>query len=343
MELNARKREILAAIIKTYMETGEPVGSKLLCGILGNRLSSATLRNEMSDLCALGYLEQPHTSAGRAPTKEGYRFYLKNLMPATPPDRKTVQQIDRLLDKIPTEPEHVLSAAADRLSDFTGLPAVAALLPSEEAKILTARILPTGREGRFLVVVMTSDGQHGVRMVETIWPPGAAEVERLNRILADSLIGRPVGVLTPLMQQHIIAADGNGLLFAPLLSAVFELALDLVRARCGGGGAARVYDYPELCSRARGLLELLSDSDRMTDLLAGSTAPVSVLFGEESGVDALRPAVLVIAGFRLGNARIGRMGVVGPTRMNYSYLVPSIEYFAKGLGTRLSSAWKTEA
>ena len=343
MELNARKREILAAVIKTYMETGEPVGSKLLCDILGNRLSSATLRNEMSDLCALGYLEQPHTSAGRAPTKEGYRFYLTKLMPATPPDRKTVQQIDRLLSGMPAEPERALAAAAGRLSSFTGLPAVTALLSNEEASIITARILPTGKPGRFLAVVMTSDGRHGVRAVETIWPPGVEETEKIDRLLAAKLIGRSVNELTPLLLQHMIAAEADGLLYAPLISAVFELAEELTRARCGRGGSTRVYDYPELAGGARGLLELMNDSGRMIDLLSGSTAPVSVLFGEESGVDALRPAVLVVAGFRLGGARIGRLGVIGPTRMNYSYLVPSIEYFAKELGTKLSSAWKTEA
>lgn len=335
MDLNARKREILAAVIKTYMETGEPVGSKVLSHILGNRLSSATLRNEMSELCDLGFLEQPHTSAGRAPTKEGYRFYIKKLMPAISPDRETTRQLDARILNLPEEPDLLLSAASAELSDFTGLPALSAVLENKQAALTQAGLIPTDPTS-FLLTAMTSDGIHGSRICKTIWPLSEEQTALFRKIVQDQLFGCPVSELSPTVLQGLIAsASDDGLVLAPLFITLFELAEHLTNAAFSVHGAENLYDFSELYMSARQILSLISHRDSLIALLGSAAAPVSVVFGEDCGIDALKPSGMVIASYHIGNSKIGRIGVIGPTRMNYSYLVPSIEYFAKGVEEKL--------
>lgn len=342
MDLNIRKREILAAIIKTYMETGEPVGSKMLCNILGNRLSPATLRNEMSELCELGFLEQPHTSAGRAPTNEGYRFYITKLMPAAAPDRSTKQRIDSLLEKLPSDTGRLIPAVGEALSDFTGLPAMSATVANRFATIYVSRLIPISRR-RFLLVLMTSDGNHGTNACRTIWDLSEDEIKLFERVVNEKVIGYSLAEFTPALLQGLITAAGSsGLVLAPVFTGLFDLAEQLTEPKLSVNGAANLYGFTELHENARQLVELISRRNALVSLLGQSSAPVSVVFGEDSGIEALKSSGLVIAGYKIGGNHIGRIGVIGPTRMNYSYLVPSIEYFAEGISKKLSAACELE-
>ena len=135
MELTPRKQAVLKAIVKAYIETGEPIGSKNLMALIPNAPSSATLRNEMSELCELGLLHQPHTSAGRIPTVGGYRLYVKNLMNGEELPIATQQFIDKELESLSCEPEGIPAAAAQLLSKITGLPALACLMTEGSPRI----------------------------------------------------------------------------------------------------------------------------------------------------------------------------------------------------------------
>lgn len=342
MELSRRKQEILGAVIKTYIETGEPVGSKMLATLLDTNLSSATLRNEMSDLCEMGYLKQPHTSAGRTPTGAGIRFYLSRLMPALPPDAQMRRSMDRVIAKLPSDTEALIPAAAQALSDLTGLPTVSAVVAHPNAVILAASAARIGGNA-LLVSVLTSGGMSGSRICKTIWPLTDEQIIRFNRIAEEIVKGKPLDAFTAAVRQTIsIAAGADGLLLSPVLNCLFELATDLTRARLSVKGAANLYGYSEIMNDIAGLLELTSKQDALIGLLGKTGAPVSVILGEDSGIPALRSSSIVLAGYPICGSRIGRIGVIGPIRLNYPRLIPGIEYFSAGLAKKLSAVFESE-
>lgn len=342
MELSLRKQQILAAVIKTYIETGEPVGSKNLAALLGTTLSSATLRNEMSDLCEMGYLKQPHTSAGRTPTSNGIRFYLTKLMPARPLDMDLRRQFDRIIDRLPDDPESLIPAAAQGLSELTGLPTLSAIVAHQNAQVLAASAARI-RGNSLLVSVLTSGGLSGSRICRTLLPLSDEQILQFNRTVEAYIKGKPLDAFTAAERQTIsIAAGADGLLLSPVLNCMFELANDLTKARLSVKGASKLYGFSERTDNIAGLLELTAKPDPLINLLGKTAAPVSVILGEDSGIPALRSSGIVLAGYPIGGNRIGRIGVIGPIRLNYPRLIPGIEYYSAGLAKKLSAVFESE-
>ena len=153
MELSERRKAILEAIIKSYISSGEPIGSKMLCEILENAPSSATLRNEMNALCDLGLLSQPHTSAGRIPTNDGYRLYINTLMDKGEIGDSTKEVIDENLNFSNCDPEKLPEKAAATLSLITGLPAFSAKLSDNNCFVKRTELLPMGNNSTMLIVI----------------------------------------------------------------------------------------------------------------------------------------------------------------------------------------------
>lgn len=342
MELSRRKREILGAIINTYIETGEPVGSKMLATLLNTGLSSATLRNEMSELCEMGYLKQPHTSAGRTPTGDGIRFYLSKLMPALPPTPQMQRSMDRTVEQLPCNTELLIPAAAQALSELTGLPTVSAVVAHPNAQILAASVARIG-SNTLLLSVLTSGGISGSRICKTVWPLTDEQIFRFNRIVEEEIKGKPLDAFTAVSMQTIsIAAGADGLLLSPVLGCLFELATELTRARLSVRGAENLYGYSEFMQDIAELLRLSGKQDALIGLLGKTDTPVSVILGEDSGIPALRASSIVLAGYPICGSRIGRIGVIGPIRLNYPQLIPGIEYFSAALAKKLSAVFESE-
>ena len=208
MELSPRKKQILAAIVKTYIETGEPVGSKALSQVLDLGLSPATLRNEMSDLCELGYLEQPHTSAGRIPTSAGYRLYIKQLMTPAQPDEETKAAIDDALESTVSDPERMVGTAGQVLADLTGLPALSATVANETAAVKRVEVIPMGRRS-VLLVLITSDGAARSRLCRTDYPLSPGLLERFARLAAAEIEGAELSAFQPALLQTLVAGAGE--------------------------------------------------------------------------------------------------------------------------------------
>ena len=158
MELSPRKQAVLAAVTKAYIKTGEPVGSKALTALLKNAPSAATLRNEMSELCDMGLLAQPHTSAGRIPTSSGFKLYVNSLMTPEKLSDGMKRQIDSSLDGLHCAPEKIPEAAGKLLSDLTGLPAVVCFETDGSPKIKSAELFPVSR-GSVMLLIVTADGR----------------------------------------------------------------------------------------------------------------------------------------------------------------------------------------
>ncbi len=339
MELNARKKAILSAIVRTYIETGEPIGSKALCSILGLGLSSATLRNEMSELGELGYLEQPHTSAGRVPTSKGYRLYVEDVMRNETVSPEMRQAIDAVLSHLTGDPEQIPAEAGERLSELTGLPVLSATVASEEATVHRVEILPMGKRTA-LLVLLTSDQTARSRLCRTAVNLSDALLDRFRRLCDDRVVGTPLCDLTASCLQSLVASASGSLELLPLLTCLFDMAAELSRARLSFRGESNLFSFYKQDDEVRRLLELIARRDAILSLLSELNRPVGVIFGDDTSYDALKPSSLVVASYRSGDKTIGRIGVLGPVRMSYNNLIPGVAYYAQKLSQLMSNALK---
>lgn len=337
MELTPRKKIILSEIVKAHIALGEPVGSKFLSQTTNLGLSSATLRNEMSELCEMGFLEQPHTSAGRIPTAAGYRLYVTGLLNNSQPSAPIKNSIDQMIENVSKDPENITALAGQALSNLTGLTAVSLLAPEKGAYVKRVELLPMGKRTALLVLV-TSDGVARSRICRTNELLTSSAIEVFDRIAACDIVGNSLYGFNGVLLQSIIAkADDFGLALMPLFSILFEMIDTVCRYELDLKGESNIYAHYNKESDARKIVDFISRRDAILSILSEIPDPVSVVFGDDCGIDDLKPSSMVVAKFG-GENRIGRIGVVGPKRMDYEDIIPSISYFAKQLGKVLEQS-----
>ena len=346
MQLDFRKCRILAAIVETYIETGEPVGSKALADMLGNCVSSATIRNDMAALTADGYLEQPHTSAGRLPTPKALRLYVSELM-----DRRDLTLQDRVdihtaLGAVSGDAGRLLEDACRVLADLTGL-AVMASHPNQAGGQIS-RIEVIQMSPRNMAVMLVQDnGFIRTRMCRCQRDIPTKFTLALSEYLSRRFLGGPLTAVTVAAMQEILLELGEaGLAVAPLLSAFYELALECANAKTAVVGQMNLLRHPDYdIEQARALTHFLSERQNVTDLLelAYSREGVQVYIGGDM-YPALAGSGLILTRYTLGRQGQGVLGILGPARMDYAAILPRIEYFAANLGRRMSELFEeTEA
>ncbi len=339
MDLAPRKKAIIAEIVKAYIETGEPIGSKILATRLENAPSSATLRNEMSDLCEMGYLEQPHTSAGRVPTKMAYKLYISELMPKTALSEERKEIIDQMLEPAKSDPEAIGSAAAEVLSRLTGLPVVSVTGSRQGMRLKRISLMPVGRSVA-VVFVVSDDGRTRNRLVHLDSPIDARLISVFDRISAEKICLKDISSLDMAYLQSIVASSGlDALALAPLFSCVFELAEKLRTTQVDMGGAANLFSVCRSDMQAKSILDLLSAGDVVYNILSSATSPIEVVFGDQTEYLELKPTGLVVASYGKGD-KYGKLAVIGPTRMAYENILPSTAYVAEKVGGMISEVLK---
>ena len=224
MELSPRKQAVLAAVTKAYIKTGEPVGSKALTALLKNAPSAATLRNEMSELCDMGLLAQPHTSAGRIPTSSGFKLYVNSLMTPEKLSDGMKRQIDSSLDGLHCAPEKIPEAAGKLLSDLTGLPAVVCFETDGSPKIKSAELFPVSR-GSVMLLIVTADGRTRHTVLRLGTECTKSFLEKSRDIISRRINGRRTDELTRGYMQSVAAEAGaDAFALMPLFSSVLESA-----------------------------------------------------------------------------------------------------------------------
>lgn len=339
MELTPRKKIILSEIVKAHIAHGEPVGSKFLCEVTKLGLSSATIRNEMSDLCEMGYLEQPHTSAGRVPTAAGYRMYVTGLLDnKNTPSEPVKASIDKALEKVADDPEHMTATAGQVLSDLTGFTAVALTIPEATAFIKRIELLPMGKRMALLVLV-TSDGIARSRICRTGDNLSTASIRTFDRIAAVDIVGKELNDFGGAFLQTVAAKMGeHSLVLMPLITSLFEMIESVCHSQVDLKGESNLYSVYNKDVDARRIVEFISRRDAILSILSEIPDQVSVVFGGDSGIEELKPSSMVVAKFGSEQKKVGRIGVIGPTRMAYEDLIPSISYFAKQLGKVLEQS-----
>lgn len=340
MELSPRKQAVLKAIVKAYIETGEPIGSKNLTAMLENAPSSATLRNEMSELCELGLLAQPHTSAGRIPTSLGYRLYVNSLMPKKEVSRTTAAYIDSELDELHCEPEGIPAAAAQMLSRHTGLPAIACLITERQPRIKRLELLPIGKSSVMLLLI-TDDGRTRNRIFRFGSQLSAEQQICFNELIEQKVKMRPVNELTKAYMQSVIAKAGlYALELMPLLTAVFETAAEIEQSGITLRGENALYNVCSDDDTAKKIISLIKQRDPIISILEGIDDSVGAVFGAETGYGELENGTVIAAKFSGADKYKGYVGVIGPNRMSYEEIMSAVEYTAKKLTEIMTEAQK---
>lgn len=332
MELSDRKEKILDAIIRSYLETGEPVGSRTISKNTDLNLSSATIRNEMSDLEEMGYIIQPHTSAGRIPTDKGYRFYVDNILKdkmseLDEREKKVTEKEDLLIEKV-DKVETLLQNMAKVLANNTNYATMVSAPKPQENKIKFVQ-LSVIDENQLLCTVV-SDKNHVVNRIIKITQQISQEmIVRLNVALNTVLAGLSLeeinlGVISTLTSQ---AGEFEGLV-NEVLKTITEAIATEAQMKIYTSGATNIFKYPELSDKERAsqLLTTLEEKSQLTELINESDEEtgIQVYIGSESPVKSMKDCSVVTATYELEDGFKGTIGIIGPKRMDYEKVVETL-------------------
>lgn len=334
MELTDRKKQILKVVVEDYIQTAEPVGSKAIAAEMGGSVSSATIRNELADLVELGYLEQPHTSAGRVPSPKGYRLYVNELMERQKLSIAETEKINQSLQLKMEELDRVISQAGRAVSSFVNYPAY---ITAAGKKKMTARrfeLLPVD-ERSCIVVMMMGDNRVKSQLLRLQLKVDLEQIPTLVNLLN----GHFTNISTEEMNQRLmnVAEQVQPQLFL-LLSQTIAYAADALdeagQREIVTAGANQLLKLPEFrdADKAHELMSFLADSKE--NLPMPDDGPMKILIGPENVSDALKDTSVVVASYDIGDDMRGLIGVVGPTRMDYATVAARLSGFADGL-TRL--------
>lgn len=335
-ELSERKKQILAAVVEQYIKTGEPVGSKGLLSSTGMSVSSATVRNEMSDLAAMGYLEQPHTSAGRVPSQKGYRYYVDNLMKSREIDELNRRIIEAGISSAVGDPERLIAQAGEVLADLTKCACISTAPGGEAMIIKRIELVPVGIHSAMLVL-LTSNGILKSRLCRLDCELTAKICEQFYNIVQSCIIGKPASEISVASMQTVAATlDGDVFAMLPLMAAVCELARSTASSRIMLGGSSNLFS--SYGSDAMELLEFLNKREPLSAVMGGITEPLDVKIGRENLYRQLENSSVIVAKYSVGGSDSGTIGIIGPTRMDYENIIPSVKYLTNLVGRLITQA-----
>ena len=332
MELDERKFRILQAIIDDYILTANPVGSRTISRKYEQKLSSATIRNEMSDLEELGYLDSPHTSAGRVPSNKAYRLYVDRLMQMVPLSAEETEHLRGHFDRRMKQVHAVAQRAAQALSNATSYATVIMTRPTQSTTLRVKHLqLVHVAPGVALLLMITENGIVKETLLHLSADLDIDDLYRISRILSERLVGCKLDEVSAALMQ--MAGDWREQ--RALLTDILEGMGDQVAAsqpEVVVGGGANLLRYPEYSDveKARELLAVLETKDKLLRLLEqGSELEFSVRIGPETGLPETADCSVVTGTYRVGNDTIGTIGVIGPTRMQYKKVISMLDYVGR--------------
>lgn len=326
--LDERRDEILRALVEEHIRTGEPVSSRAVLESTGLHVSGATIRNDLAALDREGYAVQPHTSAGRVPTAKAYRYYVDHLTPVRP-RVATQQRINRFFSSVHLELGRLLKATTDLLSDITHYPAVAISQGPATEKVRALHLVQLAPAG-FLVVAVTETGRVCQELCRLSEPVTAVELEEAERILAATLVGHELGRRPGPADAGLSPAARSALLEAEQALAQAARPTSDVYV----GGTRQMTTVWGNLTTVHRVLEVLEREAMLLDILARAHG-TSIQIGGELLEDDVDMAV-VSTSFEAGGAE-GRVGVIGPMRMDYRKVISAVEGVSRELGDRLPS------
>ena len=341
MALSDRKKKILAAVVEEYIRTAEPVGSKTVVQTANLSCSSATIRNELAELAGMGYLEQPHTSAGRVPTPQGYRIYVNELMERQKLSLEETEAINRSLSGKLSELDQLLSSVGSLAASMTNYPAMAIAAPP--AATIKRFDLIYIDANTFIIVAMMSNDTVRNKLVHLPVSVGQDMIARLSAVFNANFTGITEDKISPLaIRAAERAVDDTMGLTGVIASFAIEILSEARTAETCVTGANRLLSQPEFQdpAKAHALMSYISDAEHIKELpevYGEAEDGVKVLIGPENVAEELKDSSVVLASYDMGDNTKGLIGVVGPTRMDYSTVAAKLGLIARALSERLGS------
>ena len=339
--LDERKTKILHAIIQTYLETGEPVGSRTIAKASDLNLSSATIRNEMSDLEELGYIVQPHTSAGRIPSDKAYRFYVDHLMEEK--DHEISDMKEFVIEKT-ERMEFVLKQIAKMLAVNTNYATVVSAPQTHHGKVKFIQLSAVD-DSQVLATIMLDGNIVKNKIIPVEEPLSNETMLKLNMLLNTNLNGLTVdeinlGLITKMKEQAGIHEE----IIAQVLNTVAETIHEDDDLEIYTSGATNIFKYPELSDsqRASELISAFEEKQALADLISETQGDeetgIQVYIGNESPIQTMKDCSVVTATYELGEGVKGTIGIIGPKRMDYENVMDNL----KNLKSQLDKILKRE-
>ena len=332
MEMTERKKKVLRSVVDLYIRTAEPVGSKAITELPDMNYSSATIRNEMADLTTMGYLEQPHTSAGRIPSAAGYRIYVDELMADYRLSMDETHSINAAIEEKMARVDRMVEKVAKLVSQATDLPAISVASRQGGATVKRFDLIQAG-EGSFILVIMLSNDEVVNKLIKLPVNVEDTDLKVLGAVLNATMTGIPE--FTPDLMDRVMQSAGVAAVLVPV---IVEFTTETLRRQgstnMAVAGQMRLLGHPEYrdVDKAQRLMTTL-DEDTLSNLPAvmQNASGTKVLVGPENVSQELKDTSVVMTKFDIGDGMQGMIGVVGPTRMDYAKVTARLSYFAESL------------
>ena len=334
MELTERKKKVLRSVVDLYIRTAEPVGSKAITELPDMNYSSATIRNEMADLTAMGYLEQPHTSAGRIPSAAGYRLYVDELMMDYRLTMDETHSINTAIEEKMQRVDRMVEKVAKLVSQATNLPAISVASRNGGATVKRFDLILAGA-GSFILVLMLSNDEVVNKLIKLPLNAEDTDLKVLSAVLNATMTQLSPDDYTAELLERVMMSAGAASTLVPV---IVEFTTDTLRRQASTNlavaGQMRLLGQPEYrdVDKAQRVLTSL-DEDTLSNLPAvlRNENGTQVLVGPENVAQELKDTSVVMTKFDIGDGMHGMIGVVGPTRMDYAEVTARLSYFAESL------------
>ena len=345
MELTERKKKVLRCVVDLYIRTAEPVGSKAITALPDMNYSSATIRNEMADLTTMGYLEQPHTSAGRIPSAAGYRLYVDELMMDYRLSMDETKSINTAIEEKMQRVDRMVEKVAKLVSQATDLPAISVASRYGSATVSRFELILAG-SGSVILVMMLSNEEVVNKLIKLPVNVSESDLKILGAVLNATMTGIPADGFTAELLERVMGAAGAA---ASLVPIIMEFTTETLNRQgstnMAVAGQMRLLGHPEYrdVDKAQRLMSSL-DEDALANLPAvmQNQNGTKVLVGPENVSQELKDTSVVMTKFDIGDGMQGMIGVVGPTRMDYAKVTARLSYFAESLSKMFAKPEQTQ-
>ncbi|MGN0588697.1 MAG: heat-inducible transcriptional repressor HrcA, partial [Ruminiclostridium sp.] len=317
-----RALKILETIVDEYIRTGEPIGSKAIQELLDIQVSSATIRNEMAALEHLGYLEHPHTSAGRVPTYKGLRLYIEKLASGELHEEDK-QIIDNMFENSEELPDDVIIENATRaLADFTKCAIISTNEASKFSVISKVEVIPTGRR-MYVIIMVTSGGSIKNRVCRLSFDLTEEQMSFFQRFVNENLKGVSLEDVSEEYMKNLSAALGSYVIsLSPLLKGLADLSADMMSDKVRIEGEENLIECPEL--KGTEIAAALRQKDEFTRFFDNTFSGINVLFGKEDDTFVISNSSMISGSFNKDGEKAGSLGIIGPMRLEYKKIIPYI-------------------
>jgi heat-inducible transcriptional repressor len=327
-----RRFQILDLIVDEYIRTGIPIGSNAIKALLPYPVSSATVRAEMAALENDGYLDHPHTSAGRVPTVKGYRRYIERMSGAdnkSPPPGEDMRQYDEMFESLRNESDEVvIETASHALAEVTKCAVVTSNAAARFSVITKVEVIPTGRR-MYVLLLITQSGDIRNRVCRLQFDLTQEQMSFFTKFVSDNLEGMAADNISEALFGELAAALGNYMMtLSPLLKAVEDISNEMRAKRIRFEGEHNLIANESLDKNQ--LVALLEQRSEFTELLDSAFSGVNVMFGKEKDGEStfvVQNSSLITGGFSKSGKPAGSFGVIGPIRLDYKRIIPYLEYF----------------